>query len=86
MQDNPERDELDSAVGVRKLCKQNSPYVLSCIDKRTREDCGRGSEVERVHSGLNGKGQFLRRNRIASLSPPPPTIAPFKIANAIVML
>jgi len=41
---------LDHAEGVRRRCK-NSPSVLSCIGKRTREGFDRGSEVETVHSG-----------------------------------
>jgi len=42
--------ESDPAEGVRRRCKKNS-LVLSCIGKRTREGCDRGSEVGRVHSG-----------------------------------
>jgi len=40
---------LDPAEGVRRSCKKNS--VLSCIGKRAREGCGRGSEVGTVNSG-----------------------------------
>jgi len=50
MWDNPGRDESDPANGVRRRCK-NSPSVLSCIDKRTKEGCDRGSDVGTVHSG-----------------------------------
>jgi len=32
-------------------CMKNSPFVLSCIGKRTIEGCDRGSEVGTVHSG-----------------------------------
>jgi len=34
--------------------------ILSCIDKRTREGCDRGSEVGAVTADETGKGQFLR--------------------------
>jgi len=34
----------------------NSPSVLSCIGKRTREGCDRGSEVGAVHSRRDGEG------------------------------
>jgi len=50
MRDNPGGGESDPAEGVRWRCKKNCS-VLSCIDKRTREDCDRGSEVWTVHSG-----------------------------------
>jgi len=50
MLDNPKVGELDSAVDVRRRCKKNSPYILSCIDKRTNDGCDRGSEVGTVHS------------------------------------
>jgi len=39
MRDNPKGSELDHAESVRKRCKKNSPSVLSCIGKRTREGC-----------------------------------------------
>jgi len=45
MRDNSKRVELDPAEGVRRRCKKNSPSVLSCIDKRTKEGCDCGSEV-----------------------------------------
>jgi len=51
MRDNPGGDESDPAEGVRRRCKKNSPYVLSYIDKRSREGYDRGSEVETVHRG-----------------------------------
>jgi len=38
------------AEGVHRRCMKNSS-VLSCIGKRTKEGCDRGSEVETVHSG-----------------------------------
>jgi len=41
----------DPAEGV---C--NSPSVLSCIGKRTREGYDRGSEVGTVHSAWDGEG------------------------------
>jgi len=37
--------------GVRRRCMKNSPSVISCIGKRTKEGCDRGSEVGIVHSG-----------------------------------
>jgi len=43
--------ESNPAEGVRKRCMMNSPSVLSCIGKRTKEGCDRGNEVETVHSG-----------------------------------
>jgi len=45
MQDNPGGGESYPAEGVCRRCKKNSPSVLSCIGKRTREGCDRGSEV-----------------------------------------
>jgi len=47
--------ELDLAVHVCRRCKNSLP-VLSCIDKRTKEGCDRGSLVGTVHSGQGGKG------------------------------
>jgi len=35
---------------------KNSPSVLYCIGKRTREGCDRGSEVGTAHSGWDGEG------------------------------
>jgi len=52
MPENPGGGESDPAEGVRRCCMNNSPSVLSCIGKRTRECCDRGSEVGTVHSGL----------------------------------
>jgi len=49
MQDNPGKGELDLAEDFCRCCK-NSHSVLSCIGKRTREGCDRGSEVETIHS------------------------------------
>jgi len=51
MQDSQGGDESDPAEGVRRRCMWNSPSVLSCIGKRIKEGCDRGSEVETVHSG-----------------------------------
>jgi len=56
MRDSPEGGESDPAESVRKRCKKNSLSVLSCIGKRTREGCDRGSEVGTVHSGRDGGG------------------------------
>jgi len=55
MQDNPEGGELDLTDDVRRRCKKNSPYVLFCIGKKTKEGCDRGSEVGTVHSGRDGE-------------------------------
>jgi len=55
MRDNPKEGELDPAADDRRRCK-NFPSVLSCIDKRTKEVCDRGSEAGTVHSGLDGEG------------------------------
>jgi len=51
MQDNPVRGELDLAVDDRRRCKKNSSSILSCIDKKTKESCNRGSKVRILHSG-----------------------------------
>jgi len=51
MLDNPEAEELGSADDVRRCCKKNFLYVLSCVGKRTKEGCDRGSEVGTVHRG-----------------------------------
>jgi len=48
--DSQRGGESDPAEGVCWRCKKNSS-VLSCIGKRTREGCNRGSEVGTVHSG-----------------------------------
>jgi len=48
MRDNPGGE--DPADDVHRRCKKNSPSVLSCTGKRTREGCDRGSEVGTVHS------------------------------------
>jgi len=50
MQRNPGGGELDPAESVRRRCKKNSPSVLSCIDRRIKEGCDRGSVVGTVHS------------------------------------
>jgi len=36
---------------VRRRYMKNSPSFLSCIGRRAKEGCDRGSEVETVHSG-----------------------------------
>jgi len=51
IRDSLERSELDPAEDARRRCKKNSPSVLSCIGKRTRDGCDRGSKVETVYSG-----------------------------------
>jgi len=56
MRDNPEGSKLNPADDVRIRCK-NSPSVLSCRGKRTREGCNRGSAVGIVHA----KKILLRR-------------------------
>jgi len=56
MWDNPEGGDLDPADDVRR---KNFSSVLSCIDKKTKEDCDRGSEVGTVHSERDWKDQFL---------------------------
>jgi len=61
MRDNPGGGELDPAEGVRKRCKKNSSSVLSCIGKRTREGCDRGSEVETVYRGWDEEGPIPPR-------------------------
>jgi len=51
MRDSQGGGESDPAEGVRRRCMKNSLYVLSCIGKKTKEGCDRGSEVEIAHSG-----------------------------------
>jgi len=51
MRDNPKGGEVDPAEGVCKRCKKNSPSVLYCIGKRTREGYDRGNKIGTVHSG-----------------------------------
>jgi len=53
MRDSQGGGESDPAEGVCRHCIKNSPSFLSCISKRTKEGCDRGSEVETVHSGLD---------------------------------
>jgi len=48
MLDNLEELYIDHAVDGRRHCKRNSLSVLSCIDKRTKEGCDRGSEIGTV--------------------------------------
>jgi len=45
MRDN-QGGESDPAEGVHRRCKKNFPSFLSCIGKRTKDGCDRGSEVE----------------------------------------
>jgi len=61
MRDNPEGGKLDPAEDVRRCCKKNPPSILSCLDKRTRKGCDRGSEVGTVHSGRDGEGPVSLR-------------------------
>jgi len=51
MRENPGGGESDSVEGVRRRCKKYSTSVLSCIGRRTRKGCDRGSEIEAVHPG-----------------------------------
>jgi len=51
MLDSQGRSESDPAEGVHRRGMKNSPSVLFCIGKRTKEGCDRGSEVETVHNG-----------------------------------
>jgi len=64
MRDNPGGDELDPAESVHRCCKKNSPSVLFCTGKRTREGCDRGSEVWTVHSGRDGEGLVPPRKAV----------------------
>jgi len=50
MRDSQRGGESDPAEDVRRRCMKNSPSVLSCMGKKTKESCDRGSEVETVHS------------------------------------
>jgi len=45
MQDSEGGGESDTAESVLRCCMKNSLSVLSCIGKRTKEGCDRGSEV-----------------------------------------
>jgi len=51
MRDSQGGGESDPAEGVRRRCLMNSSSFLSCIGKRTKEGCDRGSEVETVYNG-----------------------------------
>jgi len=62
MQDSQGGGESDPAEGVRVRCMKNSTF-LSCIGKRTKEGCDRGSEVETFNSGQDGEGPVPPRNR-----------------------
>jgi len=63
MRGKPEGGELDPAEGIRRRCKKNSPSVLFCIGKRTREGCDRGSEVGTVHRASSSENFKLDKNR-----------------------
>jgi len=43
MRDNP--GELNPADDVHRCSKKNSPSILTCLGKRTKESCDRGSDV-----------------------------------------
>jgi len=51
MRDSQGGGESDPAEDVRRRYMNNSPSFLSCIGKRSKEGCNRGSKVETVHSG-----------------------------------
>jgi len=51
IQDSQGGGKSDSAEGVHRSCIKNSPSVLFCTGKRTKEGCDRGSKVKTVHSG-----------------------------------
>jgi len=61
MKDNPEGGELDLADDAASATRRILPTVSSCIDKRTKEDCDRGSKVGTVHGGRHGEGPVLLR-------------------------
>jgi len=46
MRDSQGGGESDPAEGVCRRYMKISPFVLSCIGKRTKEGCDSGSEVE----------------------------------------
>jgi len=54
MRVNPEVSQLDPALDDRRYCKKNSPSVLSCIYKMTKEICDCGSEVGPVRNWRDG--------------------------------
>jgi len=60
MWDNSERIELDPAVDDCRRCKKNSPSVLSCIGKWTKERCDRGSKGRTVYTGRGGEGPLRK--------------------------
>jgi len=62
MRDNLEGGELHPADDGHRRCKKNYPSVLSCIGKRTKEVCDRGSEVGTVYSGRDTEGPVPLRN------------------------
>jgi len=51
MRDSQGRGEANPVEGVRRRCMKDFSSFLSCIGKRTKEGCDRGSEVVTVHSG-----------------------------------
>jgi len=55
MQDSQGGGEPDLAKGVHRHCMKNSPSLLSCIGKRTKEGCDHGSEVGTVYSDKTGE-------------------------------
>jgi len=63
MRNNSEGSELDLAEGVRRRYKKNSPSVLSCVGKRTRKGCNRGSEVGTVHRGGEKRVPLRKRKQ-----------------------
>jgi len=63
MQNNPGGGESGPAEGVGRRCKKNSPSVLTCIGKRTRNGCDRAAKSGQFTADETGKPQFLRGNR-----------------------
>jgi len=59
MRDNPGGGGLNPAKGVRRRCKNNFPFVLSCIGKRTREAVIVAAKSGQFTADETGKGQFL---------------------------
>jgi len=57
------RRRVRSFRGCPQTLQEDFFFVLSCIGRRTRESCDRGSEIGTGHSGRDGEGQFLRGNR-----------------------
>jgi len=59
MRDDPKGGDLDPAVDDRKRCKKNSPSVLSCTGKGTKEGCDLAAESSQFTADETGMGQFL---------------------------